>query len=85
VVKVHTGLWISELRPTLTEVAKNAGLEGSTRVHDLRHTRASHMHMNGVDQVTVAAILEYQYVSTTPIYTHQSAEHLKKSIEKIGL
>ena len=43
------------------------------------------MQMNGVDRGTVAAILGHRDLSTTLIYTHQTAEHLKKSIEKVGI
>jgi len=87
VFKRHTGrqLRTDDLRRVLIKVSKRAGLEGFTRVHDLRHTFASHMQMNGVDQGTVAAILGHQDLSTTLIYTHQTTEHLKKSVEKVGL
>lgn len=71
------------LRKALIKAAKAAGLDGFTRVHDLRHTFSSIMQMQGVDRGTVAAILGHRDLSTTLIYTHQTAEHLKKSIEKL--
>lgn len=73
------------LRGALIRAAKRAGIEGLTRVHDLRHTFNILMQMNGVDAPTMAKILGHQDLSTTMIYTHQSQEHLKKSIEKVGI
>ncbi|MEW5797213.1 MAG: tyrosine-type recombinase/integrase [Candidatus Zixiibacteriota bacterium] len=74
-----------ELRKVLITVAEAAGLDGLTRVHDLRHTFASLMQMNGVEPGTVATILGHKDLGTTRIYTHQTQEHLKKSIEKVGV
>jgi len=73
------------LRQALMEVAQAAGLSGLTRIHDLRHTFSSHMQMNGVDPGTMAAILGHRSYDVTMIYTHQTQEHLKKSIEKVSL
>lgn len=73
------------LRRTLLKVAQAAGLEGFTRVHDLRHTFNSLMQMRGVDPGTMATILGHKDISTTQVYTHQTQEHLKKSINRIGL
>ena len=39
--------------------------------------------MNGVDPGTVAAILGHRDIDTTRIYTHQTPEHLKKSVNKL--
>jgi len=72
-----------DLRRGLLKVSKECGLNGFTRVHDLRHTFSSLMQMNGVDPGTVAAILGHRDIDTTRIYTHQTPEHLKKSVNKI--
>lgn len=74
-----------EIRRALIKVAKEAGLEGLTRVHDFRHTFNSLMQMNGVDPATMGRILGHRDIETTMIYTHQTEEHLKKSIEKVGI
>ena len=73
------------LRKVLIKIAKVAGFENLTRVHDLRHTFNSIMQMNGVDPATMGKILGHKDIETTMIYTHQTSEHLKKSIEKIGV
>ena len=71
------------LRKTLIKIAKSVGFNELTRVHDLRHTFNSLMQMNGVDPATMSRILGHKNIETTMIYTHQTSEHLKKSIEKI--
>jgi len=74
-----------DLRQAFIKVAKEAGFEGMTRVHDLRHTFNSLMQMAGVDPATMGKILGHKDIETTMIYTHQTQEHLKKSIRKIEL
>lgn len=74
-----------DLRSALIRVAKEAGFDDFTRVHDLRHTFNSIMQMNGVDPATMGRILGHKDIETTMIYTHQTHEHLKKSIERIGI
>jgi len=75
----------SALRKALIEVAQAPGLNGLTLVHDLRHTFSSLMQMNGVDPGTMAAILGHRSYDVTMIYTHRTQEHLRKSINKIGI
>ena len=72
-----------DLRRRLIRVAKVAGIGGLTRVHDLRHTFSSYLQMNGVDAPTVSRLLGHKSLGMTMVYTHQTAEHLKKSIEKV--
>jgi len=43
------------------------------------------MQMNGVDPATMGKILGYKDIETTMIYTHQTQEHLKRSIGKIDI
>lgn len=73
------------VRRALIKIAKTAGFDDLTRVHDLRHTFNSLMQMNGVDPGTMGTILGHQDIDTTMIYTHQTHEHLKKCIEKVGI
>jgi len=73
------------LRKALIKVAHAAGFKDLTRVHDLRHTFNSLMQMNGVDAGTITKILGHRDISTTQIYTHQTQEHMKRSIGKIAI
>jgi integrase len=73
------------LRWALKIIAKAAGIEEFTRVHDLRHTFNSLMQMNGVDIATMGKILGHKDIETTMIYTHQTQDHLKKSINTLQI
>jgi integrase/recombinase XerD len=73
------------LRRAVITVAGKAGLKGFTRVHDLRHTFNSLMQMEGVDIATMGKILGHRDIETTMIYTHQTDDHLKKSINKVNI
>ena len=73
------------LRRAVIRIANLAGLRGFTRVHDLRHSFNSLMQMEGVDIATMGKILGHRDIETTMIYTHQTDEHLKKSINRINI
>ncbi len=80
-----TQLDSDSLRKVLIKIAKASGLHDLTRVHDLRHTFSSLMQKQGVDRGTVAAILGHKDLSTTLVYTHQTRDHMRKSINAINL
>jgi integrase len=53
-------------------------------MHDLRHTAASYMIMNGVDLRTVADILGHKTIAMTMKYTHLLDDHKLKAIDRIA-
>ncbi|MGD0236501.1 MAG: tyrosine-type recombinase/integrase [Syntrophorhabdales bacterium] len=59
-----------------------AGLSGF-RLHDLRHTTASHLAIMGVSQKQIQEILGHAQLSTTDIYTHLAPEHLREAMDKL--
>lgn len=54
------------------------------RFHDLRHTFASNLIMDGERLRTVSELLGHKNISTTMIYSHLSDEHKKRAISKVN-
>lgn len=50
--------------------------------YDLRHTFATHIAQDGVDLVTLAAILGHASIRLVQKYVHPTAEHKKAAMEK---
>lgn len=60
---------------------KKLGMKG--RLHDLRHSFASHLAMEGADIRTIQELLGHSDITTTQIYSHLSPEHMRKAISKL--
>ena len=54
------------------------------RWHDLRHSCASYLAMNGVPMLTIAEILGHKTLSMVQRYTHLSKEHLTEAISDMN-
>jgi hypothetical protein len=54
------------------------------RFHDLRHTAASRMVMEGVDLYTVKEILGHKTLTMTQRYSHLSPEHQRQAVERLA-
>jgi len=54
------------------------------RWHDLRHSCASYLAMNGVPMRTIAEILGHKTLSMVQRYTHLSTEHLTEAISDMN-
>lgn len=63
------------------ELLKILGMQGT--LHDLRHTFASHLAMQGVPIPVIKELLGHSDISTTMIYAHLSPEMHKKAVEKL--
>ena len=73
-----------KLRKDLVKIAKKAGIEDFTRIHDLRHTFASHLVMSGVDLPTIQKLLGHSDIQTTMIYSHLAPDHLVGAVNKLS-
>ena len=58
-------------------------LKMTGRLHDLRHSFASHLAMAGEDIRTIQELMGHSDISITKIYSHLSPNHLKQSVSKL--
>ena len=74
---------ISKSLPLWYEARKRAGLE-DVRLHDLRHTFASHAVMQGAPLPVVAHLLGHRNVRMTLRYAHVADRDMEAAAERIG-
>jgi integrase/recombinase XerD len=65
------------VRVAFKGVLKRAGVDQSYSPHDVRHTFATSLLEGGADLRSVQEMLGHASLSTTQVYTHLSAGHLK--------
>jgi site-specific recombinase XerD len=58
--------------------AKEAGLPGKIHPHQLRHSFATDLLLNGADIRSVQALLGHSNISTTQVYTHLTDRQLRE-------
>lgn len=71
---------IKELKTLWRTLLKEAGLE-NVRIHDLRHTHASHLVSSGLSLSIVGKLLGHTQASTTQRYAHLADEPLRQAAE----
>jgi integrase len=64
-------------------IRKQAGLPG-VRIHDIRHTHASHLVSSGLSLSIVGKLLGHTQASTTQRYAHLADEPLRQAAEFFG-
>ena len=69
--------------PLWDRVRKEAGIE-DVRLHDLRHTMASHAVMNGVPVPVVSRLLGHSNVGMTLRYAHLADKDIEAAAERVG-
>ena len=78
------GLRVSRwtLRKVLRDALKRAGLSRQVSPHALRHSFATHMLGRGADLRSIQELLGHASLSSTQVYTHLAASHLKTVYQK---
>jgi integrase len=77
----------ASLDPPWRVVRAIAGLTGDKhcRFHDLRHTTASYLTMNGATLAEVAEALGQRTLVMAKRYSHQSGEHVRATFERMSV
>lgn len=65
-------------------IRDEAGLDASIRIHDLRHSYASHALMGGATMMVTGALLGHRRLSTTNRYAHLSGKHLLAAAQQVA-
>ncbi len=74
---------VADFRGAWEEALKRAGVE-NFRFHDLRHTAASYLAMNGASLAEIAEILGHRTLQMTKRYAHLSETHKTKVLESMN-
>ncbi len=72
-----------QVRTAFKSAVRRAGIE-DFRFHDLRHTFASHLIMNGASLKSVQELLGHKTMDMTMRYSHLSQEHKQNSINLLS-
>ncbi|MFD0943316.1 tyrosine recombinase XerC [Savagea faecisuis] len=70
------------VRYILTQLMKEAALDGKLYPHKLRHTFATHLLNNGADLRVVQELLGHQSLAATQKYTHVTTSRLKEVLDR---
>src|SRR6185295_20408898 len=71
---------INDTHKTFERLVTKAKIK-DVRFHDLRHTFASHLVMNGVDLATVKEFLGHANISMTLRYSHLAPTHKAQAVK----
>lgn len=74
---------LQEIKTFWKKILKEANLN-DVRVHDLRHTHASHLVSSGLSLSIVGKLLGHTQASTTQRYAHLADEPLRQAAELFG-
>ena len=75
----------SSVRSVFKNACRKAGIKKQVRVHNLRHSYATHLLESGTDLRYIQDILGHKDPKTTMIYTQVSNRHIKKIVSPFDL
>ena len=70
-------------RRVLIKIAKKAGIEGLTRLHELRHSYATFLLNKGVDIYKIKELLGHSDIRDTMKYAHLPTVYMKEDIRQL--
>jgi len=77
------GIQIKDIKKSFFTAVQKSGIK-DFRFHDLRHTFASYMVMNGTDLNTVRELLGHKSLTMTLRYAHLSPNHKTQAMESLS-
>lgn len=79
----RTGLPLTDIKKFWSNVCEEAGLS-KVRLHDLRHTYASHLVSSGLSLAIVGRLLGHTQAQTTQRYAHLADDPLREATERFA-
>ncbi|MBF0169326.1 MAG: tyrosine-type recombinase/integrase [Alphaproteobacteria bacterium] len=79
----HTGQPLTDIKKFWSSVCEEAGLS-EVRLHDLRHTYASHLVSSGLSLAIVGRLLGHTQAQTTQRYAHLADDPLREATERFA-
>ena len=70
------------IQKIVKKYCKANGVYRKIRPHDLRHSRATHLHENGMGIKFIRDLLGHKSIKTTEVYLHSSTVNLREAINK---
>ncbi len=67
------------------EAARTAAKVSDFRFHDLRHSTASYLAMNGANLMEIAGVLGHRTLQMVKRYAHLSESHVKQVVEDLNM
>jgi len=81
-VFLYEGDGIKSIKTSFATACERAGIE-DFRIHDMRHTFASHLVQNGVQLLAVKELLGHKTLAMVMRYAHLAPDNLRSAIEKL--
>ena len=75
---------VIDVRKVFSTACRRAGIE-DFHIHDLRHTFASWLVMNGIPLFEVSKLLRHFSIQVTERYSHLAPDHLHKAVDNFRL
>lgn len=72
----------SSIRKIFNKALANQKIHRRIRLHDIRHSRATHLLENGMDIKILKELLRHRKIETTERYTHLTTKTLLNSMQK---